>query len=75
MSERSPFDSPTACAVLDTFYADLDHEPDWAAIRARLMQTHEPLYSVCVDILKIVFTVYEDSEAGQARLFAVKHGL
>ena len=71
----SPFDSPTVCEVLDIFYADMEHEPDFAAIRARLMQTHEPLYSVAVDLLRAAWIIYEDLEAGQAKLFAVKHGL
>lgn len=72
---RSPFDSTTVCEVLDIFYADLDHEPDWAAIRTRLLLTTEPLYSVTEELLRAVWIVYEDSQAGLARLYKAKHGL
>ncbi|MGN6653834.1 MAG: hypothetical protein ACTHJ9_00665 [Rhodanobacter sp.] len=72
---REWYDSETVCEVLDIFYADLDHEPDWAAIRTRLLATNEPLYSVAVELLQAVFTIYEDESAGLARLFASKHGL
>jgi hypothetical protein len=75
MSARPWYDSETVCEVLDIFYADLAHEPDWAAIRTRLLATDEPLYSVTVELLQAVFTIYEDESAGLARLFASKHGL
>ena len=61
--------------MLDIFYADLDHEPDFAAIRTRLLMTNEPLYSVCEELLRAVWFVYESPQAGMSRLYKAKHGL
>lgn len=74
----SPFDSPTVCEVTDIFYAERptpEDEPDWAAIRTRLMQTHESLYTVAEGLLRVVWQMYEDPQSGLARLYAEKHGL
>jgi hypothetical protein len=63
------------CAILDDFYADPEHEPDWAAIHAKLMHTHESLYSVTIGLLKAAWYVYEDEQSGLSRIYAAKHGL
>ena len=75
MSGPSIFDSPEVCDVLDEFFKDPSQEPDWEAVRLRLMSTSAGLYGVTVDLLKAFYFIYEDSSSGFGRLFQEKHGL
>ena len=69
---------PEVCDILDIFFADRDdptQEPDWEAIRTRLFASRLSLYSVVVDLLRVIHLVYEDEAAGLTRLYREKHGL
>lgn len=49
--------------ILDLFYANGDHEPDWAAIRTRLYEITDSHYSVVIGLLRAFFAIYEDEAA------------
>jgi hypothetical protein len=72
-----PF-TPVVCDVLDIFFADRDdpaYGPDFEAIRTRLFASGESLYTVAVDLLRVMHLVYEDEAAARTVLFREKHGL
>lgn len=74
---RDPF-TAGVCRVLDLFFAEPDIEPDWVAIQNAIYEGagSQGLYSFPVDLLRVLWTVYEEDEAaGRTRLFREKHGL
>lgn len=57
--------------LLDLYYAQDGHEPDWAAVETRIMRTRNP-YAVLSETLKCLWAVNEsDDVAAQKTLLWV----
>lgn len=61
--------------ILDLFYENDGHEPDWAAIKTRLFTMTDSHYSVIIGLLRAFHAVYEDSAAFETILYRLKRDL
>lgn len=58
--------------ILDLFYANDGHEPDWAAIKTRLYDMTDSHYKVIISLLRAFWAVYEDTAAAETLLWRLK---
>lgn len=58
--------------ILDLFYAEDGHEPDWAAIKTRLYGMTDSHYKVIISLLRAFWAVYEDTAAFETLRFRLE---
>lgn len=63
MSLKDENFTPDACEILDLFYERDGQEPDWAAIKTRLFAAMGNSYGLTLNLLHIMWDVYEDTAA------------
>jgi hypothetical protein len=67
--------TPDVTDILDLFYANDGHEPDWAAIRTRLHRSTESYFNVTIGLLRAFHAVYEDQAAFTTLMYRLKEDL
>ena len=67
--------TPDVTDILDLFYANDGHEPDWAAIRTRLHTIQGSYFSVMIGLLRSFHAVYEDQAAFETLVYRLKEDL
>lgn len=67
--------TPDVIEILDLFYENDAHEPDWAAIKTRLYQMTDSHYSVIIGLLRAFHAVYEDEASFQTLMYRLKEDL
>jgi hypothetical protein len=67
--------TPDVIEILDLFYENDGHEPDWAAIRTRLYSMTDSYYSVVIGLLRAFYAIYEDQAAFDTILYRLKQDL
>ena len=67
--------TPDVIEILDLFYENDGHEPDWAAIRTRLYSMTDSHYSVVIGLLRAFYAIYEDQAAFDTILYRLKQDL
>lgn len=67
--------TPDVTDILDLFYANDGHEPDWAAIRTRLHTIQGSYFSVMIGLLRAFHAVYEDQAAFETLVYRLKEDL
>jgi len=67
--------TPDVTDVLDLFYANDGHEPDWAAIRTRLHCSTESYFNVTIGLLRALHAIYEDNAAFQTLMYRLNEDL
>lgn len=61
--------------ILDIFFERDGHEPDWAAIKTRLFEVEESYFSVCLNLLRATWSIYEDQAAYDTILYRLSEDL
>jgi hypothetical protein len=64
--------TPDACEILDLFYARDGAEPDWAAIKTRLFAAVGDSYPLTLNLLHLMWDVYEDTAAFETLQYHLK---
>lgn len=67
--------TPDVIEILDMFYENDGHEPDWAAIRTRLYTMKDSHYAIIIGLLRAFFAIYEDQAAFETVLYRLKQEL
>ena len=67
--------TPDVIEILDMFYENDGHEPDWAAIRTRLYTLNDSSYTIIIGLLRAFFAIYEDNASFQTVLYRLKQDL
>lgn len=58
--------------ILDLFFENDGHEPDWAAIKTRLHTCTDSYFGVTLGLLKAVHLIYEDEAAAKTLLWRLE---
>lgn len=61
--------------ILDLFYENDGHEPDWAAIRTRMHRITDSYFNVMIGLLRAFHAVYEDQAAFTTLMYRLKEDL
>lgn len=64
--------TPDVIEILDLFYENDGHEPDWAAIKTRLFSMTDSHYSVIIGLLRAFHAVYEDEASFRTVLWRLE---
>jgi hypothetical protein len=64
--------TPDVCEILDLFYGRDGEEPDWAAIQTRLYAAVGSSYTLTLNLLHVMWGVYEDRAAFETLQYHLK---
>lgn len=64
--------TPAVCDILDLYYDRDGAEPDWSAVQTRLISEVGSSYTLTLNLLQALFSVYEDTAAWETQALYIK---